>query len=174
MVKATFKQDEYGSKLSQSIKLMDTHSQRFKDVAAECAYQTQTSTLDEVRSLKSRTKANDRSIMQQIEYSRSEAKLQHLDTTNTLKGESEAHRRRIQHLLKEVNQLKYDQAKVYKLLKSKYMIARPNFRNDTRSGPRNRDCTCFDQISLTRLTSESPTSLMSREPVRCWDFNVSK
>ena len=144
MVKATFKQDEYGSKLSQSIKLMDINSQRFKDVAIECAYHTQTSTLDGVRSLKSRTKANNRSIMQQIEYSRSEANLQHLDTTNVLKGESETHQRRIQYLQEEVVQLRNDQAKVYKLLKSKYMVAGPYFRNDRRSGPRTSDSMCFD------------------------------
>ena len=153
---------------------MEFHSQEFKDVAAQCAYNTQTSTLDEVRSLKSRTKANNRSIAQQIEHSRSEAHMQHLDTTNILKSESEAHQRRIQYLLKEVVQLKTDQAKVCKLLKSKCMIAGPYSRNDTRSGPRISDSMCFDQTSLTRLTSDSPTSLMSREPVGCWDFSISK
>ena len=144
MRKATIKQDEYGSKLSQSIKFMDIHSQRFKDVAIQCAYQTQTSTLDEVRFLKSQTKANSRSIMQQIEHLRSEASLQHLDTTKILKGESETYQRSIQYLQKEVVQLKNDQAKVYKLLKSKYIIAEPKIRRNWRADPGTSDSTYSD------------------------------
>ena len=102
---------------------MDTHSQRFKEMATQCAYQTQTSTLDGVKSLESQTKANHRSLIQHIACSRSEASLQHLDTTNVVKAESENSQKSIQYLQKEVLRLREDQAKVYKLLKRKSMRA---------------------------------------------------
>lgn len=117
MVKATFKQDQYESKLSESIKLMDIHSQRFHDVALECSFQTQKSTLGELRSLNSRTCADNQSIMQSITCSRSEASLQHLNTMNVFKAESENNKMSMENLQNEVGQLKNGQAELRKLLK---------------------------------------------------------
>lgn len=129
-MKATLKQGEYESRLSEKIRIMDIHSQTFKDLATQCAYQTQVSTLGEVKSLKVRTKARDKrakvrdqNIMQNITHSRSEATLQHLNTTNVVKAESENSRKSFQGLQNEVTQLRDDQAKLHKLLKSKSDVA---------------------------------------------------
>ena len=123
MVKATFKQDEYESKLSESIRLMDIHIQRFHDVALQCSFQTHTSTLGELRSLNSRTYADNQSIMQKIAFSTSEASLQHSNTTNVLRVESANNKMSMNNLQNEVGQLKNGQAKLCKLLKSQLVAA---------------------------------------------------
>jgi len=153
-VKATFKQGEYGSKLGEKIKIMDIHSQSFRDLATQCSYQTQVSTLGEVRSLKSLEKTRDRKakardwrVMQNITYSRSEATLQQLKTTNVVKVESENSQRSVQDLKSEVAQLRIDQRKLHKLLKARSnrtaeltKASKDFYRSNERSDPRIEDC----------------------------------
>ena len=107
MVKATFKQDEYESQLSEKIKMMDIHSRTFKDLADQCSYQTQMSTLGEVKTLKLQERASHRSVIQRIAHSRSEANLQHKAETQN-----------IQSLQTEIVQLRTDHANVQALLES--------------------------------------------------------
>ena len=118
-MKATIKQDNYASELSEKIKAVDVYSQMFKDLATQCAYKTQTTTLGEVRSLRSQEKESRRKVMQQIARSRSEASLQYLDTTNVVRAESENNQRSVQDLQDEVIQLRTDHANLQASLKSK-------------------------------------------------------
>ena len=56
---------------------MDSQSRTFKELADQCSYETQMSTLGEVRALRSQGRASHRSVTQSIVHSRSEANLQH-------------------------------------------------------------------------------------------------
>lgn len=112
-MKAIFKQDDYESELSDKVKMIEFCSQTFKDVAEQEAFHTQQKTLREV-------KKGDRMIVQQIAHSRSEATLQHSNTTDLIKAESASSRRRIQESQNEViQQLRADQAKLEALFKTK-------------------------------------------------------
>ena len=111
MVKATFKQGEYESKLSEALRMMDLCSRHFKDLADQCSYQTQVSTLGELKTFRFQEKANSRSVIQSIAHSRSEANLQHqnlhtqimgLRTNQAIqKAESDAANNEIRKFLKE-------------------------------------------------------------------------
>ncbi len=63
---------------------MDFHSQIFKDVAEQEAFQTQRETLREVKMLRSQRKKGDRMIVQRIAHSHSEANLRHLNMTDLM------------------------------------------------------------------------------------------
>ena len=118
-MKATFKQDQYESKLSEKIKIMNAYSRMFKDLAVQCSYQTQQSTLGKVKALKSQGKTSHRNIMQQLARSRSEASLQHLDTNRNLREGSESSQRSIQDLQDEVTHLRADHSNLHTLLSSR-------------------------------------------------------
>lgn len=133
---------------------MDIHSQTFKDLATQCAYQTQVSTLTEVKSLKIQGKARDRQakardqrVMQSITHSRSEASLQQLNTNNIVKVESENSQRGIENLKSEVIQLKDDQKKLRKALKTRSdgmaeeltNVLKEFYRSNGRIDPRTND-----------------------------------
>ena len=108
-MKAFFKQDEYETELSDKVKAMQFHSETFKDVAEQWAFRTQGQTLTEVKSLKFQGREGQRIIMQQIARSRSEANLQHLNTNELIKAESES-----------LTQLKADQERIEALIETKF------------------------------------------------------
>ncbi len=115
-MKATLKQDEYESKLTEKITTMERHSQLFKDLAVQCSYQTQISTYSNIKILKSQHKATHREVVQQIARSRSEANLQLSNSNLLLQTESQKSQRGIQDLRDDINLLRSDQSKLNALM----------------------------------------------------------
>ena len=101
MLKATFQQDDFNSKLSENVKAMDLHSRRFQEVAEQCAFQTQVSTLAAVNDGHS-------ALMHSIERSQSDAALHQSLTSNAL----QLGRKSVEDLHSELRQFKADQASV--------------------------------------------------------------
>lgn len=190
-MKVIFKQDEYESELSDKIKAMEFHSQTFKDVAEQEAFHTQRETLREIKELKTQRKKGDRTIMQQIVHSRSEANLRHLHTTDLIKAESESSQRRTQTAQDEVTQqLKADQARLEALFKTNLDWQQTKFEaltidvrkvlkrflsSNGRIDPRTNDSWCLQVLHETSpLTSNSLAAYIRRASNGCEGFRFDE
>ena len=140
------------------MKAMDVQSRVFKDLAIQCSYQTQKSTLGELKALESQTKTGNQEVLRQLALSRSEAHSQHVDATDVHQVEGERNRRSIRDLQMGIAQLRTDQLKLNTLMSMKAKreeleresqkaelkkVLKELHRSNERIDPRTNDSQCF-------------------------------